>query len=787
MLLAGCMSPEDRAAAYLSEAQAFYEAGELVYAKVEARNALQIEPKNAEARYLLALINEEEEDFREAIGNLIIAVEAAPDFLEARVMLGRFFVMGRQIEEAKEQADAAMALDPDDAGVRLLNAQATYLEGDAEEALVQANRALAIDPTRRQAVTFVAALLTAAGREDEALEVIEQGIGNATGDDIEELRRARLEIYRRQGDIETIESQLERLVEDFPESPSYGLALMRLYAEQGRVEDVEARIRDLIARDPDNAEWRIQLARLQLSIDKADDAEASLREAIDENPESGTMRLALAGFFEVNQRHEDALAQYQEIAEADPVSAEGLAARNRISLLYLAADDGKAREVNAAILREVPNNVDALLSRAAFSMGDEQFDEAIADLRSALVKQPDSPRGMLMLARAYLLNGDLELAEDAYRKLVEFDSTNRAARNELASLIGNRGDAEQAAMLLRDTLQMAPGDIGASRNLVKALLVEQDFEAAADEAKRMIELGEDSGAADYQLGLALQAQGDTDGAIAAYKDALDRNPGADQALTNLTELLIQRGSSEEAEMFLQRQIELHPELTKARLLLGEIYRVDGRLAQARSMFTDVIAARPEATAAYIHLASTFAAGSDEQLAVLADGLRANPGDAGLGLALGSGYKQLEKFEQSIEVYESIIKINGGNDAIVTNLAALLLDERTDADSYARALELTSRFESGASHPFNLAMLGWAYYRNGQSAAAVRQLERAVAAIGENPKLRYYLGMAYLQNGDRVGARRELGLAVTQADDAGGTFDGYAEAVATLESLRNKNG
>ena len=70
---AGCSSPEEQAAGYLSEAEARFEAGDLVQAKLELRNALQIQPKNARARYLLALINEREEDFGKVVGNLFMA------------------------------------------------------------------------------------------------------------------------------------------------------------------------------------------------------------------------------------------------------------------------------------------------------------------------------------------------------------------------------------------------------------------------------------------------------------------------------------------------------------------------------------------------------------------------------------------------------------------------------------------------------------------------------------------------------------------------------------------
>ncbi|MBT8442752.1 MAG: tetratricopeptide repeat protein, partial [Gammaproteobacteria bacterium] len=633
-LQAGCSSPEEQAAGYLSEAEARFEAGDLVQAKLELRNALQIQPKNARARYLLALINEREEDFGKVVGNLFMAVESDPSFLDARIKLGNYFAVGQQTEDTREQADAAMELDPDNPSVRVLNARALYLEGDADGALEQAGIALELDPASREAVTFTVALHVAAGDWDAARATLDEGIGNASGKDAEVLRRSKIRVLRQIGDTESVERELVALSADYPESTAYSLALAQFYAEQGRTAEAEERVSELVEKDPDNAAWRIELARLLVTMEQAEDAEANLKRAIEEDPESGTLRLALGGFYESRDRLGDAIQTYEALGRAQPLTPEGLAARNRVALLNLGVDDGRAREIIEAILDEVPNNVDALLNRAAFSIQDGELGEAIADLRSALAKQPDSERGQLMIARAYLLNGDVPLAEDAYRRLVENNPSNRAARNELASLIGNRGDAEQAAALLRETLEMAPGDVGASRNLVRAMLLQQDYAGAEKEARRILDLGESSGDADFQLGQALQAQGETERAIAAFKEALDKNPAAEAALTELMRLLVQADRRDEAEAFLLQHVGANPDLPLPRLVLGDLYRTDGRDEAARAVFEELAAQQPKVIGAYLGLSSTFPTGSDEQLAALIRGLDANPGNPQLGLALG---------------------------------------------------------------------------------------------------------------------------------------------------------
>jgi len=78
----------------------------------------------------------------------------------------------------------------------------------------------------------------------------------------------------------------------------------------------------------------------------------------------------------------------------------------------------------------------------------------------------------------------------------------------------------------------------------------------------------------------------------------------------------------------------------------------------------------------------------------------------------------------------------------------------------------------------LDTVGWAYYRNKDYPQAVRFLERAVAAAGQAPQLRYHLGMAYVASGNTAGAKQELKQAVADKAD----YPGLAEAKEALAKL-----
>ena len=107
LLMTACGSPEKRAADYLVKAQALYDSGDYVNARLEAQNAAQVEPKNAKARYLLALVAEQNKEYQQMFGHLLVAVDGDPSNVEARLKLATLYFLGQSWEDAAKQALAA--------------------------------------------------------------------------------------------------------------------------------------------------------------------------------------------------------------------------------------------------------------------------------------------------------------------------------------------------------------------------------------------------------------------------------------------------------------------------------------------------------------------------------------------------------------------------------------------------------------------------------------------------------------------------------------------------------
>ena len=86
LTLSACGGPQERKAQYRAKAQGYIEAGNFPKARVALRNVLKIDPKDAEAYFLVAQVEEKEKNWRNAVANYQQVVELVPDEVRGRVL-----------------------------------------------------------------------------------------------------------------------------------------------------------------------------------------------------------------------------------------------------------------------------------------------------------------------------------------------------------------------------------------------------------------------------------------------------------------------------------------------------------------------------------------------------------------------------------------------------------------------------------------------------------------------------------------------------------------------------
>lgn len=760
-VVTACASPEEKVKGHLEKARTLLAEDKLDKAKIEARNAVQIEPKNAEAHNILAQIAWRNRNIQEAFQQYLMAVEGDPKLLDARIRLGDLYFFLRDEKGTTEQAKAAEALDPDKPEVRLLVAKSLALQGDLPGAAREIDTALAANPALVDAITSKANLLSGQGDTEAALAAIDAGLKNVKGSDAEGLRDFRLDILLAGGEDEAYEAALVDLAKQYPDQAKYRYQLLDFYTARKRTDDQERVLRELVQVDKDNKLLVVRLANFLTVRGSPAEAEKLLKDSIAANPESAELQLGLGDFYRFSQRSKEAMAVYQQVADKyAETTPEGVEARNRIVAQNTL--DGNIAEAQAgieAILKVAPDDPTALLGRATFAFLERRYDDAIADLRNVIRRQK-SPEALLLLARSYVGAGDPVVAKDTYRRLLDDYPGNVEASTELAALLSGQGENAAATEVLRKFVTAKPEDAAASAALIQNLLAQKDVSGAEAEARRMAESGSDRSASQRQLGLVLQAKGDTEAALAGYKAVLEQDPADLQALQGLVGILLQQGRAADAIAWLKRAPQDQVDVT---LLLGNVYLTQGDVAGARQYFEQAVQDHPTTARAYVALASLSPEDSPEQVAVLERGWKASPGDLAVGVYLAGIQERQGKPDAAIATYEAVLKENPSNVLVLNNLVSLILDHRTDKQSLAQALELARPLAS-AGDAVTLDTLGWAYYMNADYPSAVRQLERAVATDSSSAIAQYHLGKAYMAANNPVSAVQHLQKAIELGGD-----------------------
>ncbi len=128
-LATGCGGAQSRFASHMHRGEQYFAQGDLNRARVEFRNAMQLEPHNIKARLEAGRTAEKLSMIREAAGLYQSAVDSAPDNAEARVDLARLLVFGGAAKRALGIIEPGLARHPDDPGLLVVRAACESLQG----------------------------------------------------------------------------------------------------------------------------------------------------------------------------------------------------------------------------------------------------------------------------------------------------------------------------------------------------------------------------------------------------------------------------------------------------------------------------------------------------------------------------------------------------------------------------------------------------------------------------------------------------------------------------------
>ncbi len=781
LLMSACTGAESRKASFVAQGQQHMAAHDWQKARLDFRNALQIDPKDQKVQFLAAQVAEKIGEYNEAADRYRALLQPDANNVAARAALARLYAGGGLPAEAIKLAEEGLAAHPDDHGLLTARGVARAMRGDTPGALQDAEAARARAPTDPDTAALVAAVYQRQGRSDEALVVLQRAV--AASPDNVALRVVLAQALAGANRGGEAEKELLEVVKIEPHEIKHRYRLAQFYVLQQNIDAAEKTLRAAAATAPDDVEPKLALANLIAAQRSFETGEKSLRELIASDPKNLTLQLGLGQFCETHQRPALAEDVYRKVVAAGGTNAQALAARSRLAALALEANrSADASALIDAILKVSPRDNDALTLRANIALARGDTTSAIADLRAVLRDQPNAPGPMRALAAAYAANRDAGLAEETLRGAMRANPNDLQTRLALADLLMKNGRSEEAKSLSEQMASDQPGDVRAIEAAFRVQVQRRDFVSARQSAAQIRSLRPDLPAGEYLTGLVDEAEGKLDAARASFERAMRLAPGFIEPLAAAVRIDLAQHQEARALARVDQELVARPASSGLLILKAEILSQLKRFDESAEAASQAIARSPSWWVPYEDLAHAELGRNRPEAAVAAyqGGLQATQSAPPLVLRLGTLFEQLGRLDQAIGLYEDWLKREPGSAVASNNLAMLLLTHKAaEPASLDRALELARRLEKSTQPEF-IDTVGWVHYRRGEYAPAVDALQRAVAAAPQAAVFRAHLGLAQFRAGQRDAARDNLQRALAISAD----YPEATEARAALAQLKS---
>ena len=231
-----------------------------------------------------------------------------------------------------------------------------------------------------------------------------------------------------------------------------------------------------------------------------------------------------------------------------------VALNERFNTALTTFDEGRPQEALSmfvAILRERPDFVAARTSGATVLLASGRNREAVDLLRAGIVDQPKSPELLAKLGSALRATGDLRGSAEALEQARRAGDDNPELLNDLAVVYAGLGRTDDARGVFRQLIERNGASATTWFNLGLFELQSRRRGEATAALRRATTLDPAYGEAWHALGAAL-VDGDTAGAIDAWRHAERLLPREYDLLFNLGMLLADSGTPSEAIPYLER-------------------------------------------------------------------------------------------------------------------------------------------------------------------------------------------------------------------------------------------
>jgi tetratricopeptide (TPR) repeat protein len=780
VFLTGCEKPAQKEAKYIQRGNALYDQGEYDKARLEYKNAEQIMPTDAEPRYRLGLVDESQNDPRNAFANFISAEQQNPHYHPALLKIAQYFIAAEQYNEADHRLNIVLGDMPDDPEGHALRASILLRRKEYDGAEKEARIALAKDPDNITATSVLTGLYSNEHNQAKAVAALNEGI--AKNPDNVSLRLLKVMLYEQTSEIDKAAQAYQDVFKLKPNVEIFRADLAKIYEKSGKLDQAEATLRAGVAAMPDD--WQMKRDLIVFLSEHRDMAvtEKEIRTLMQKYPSNDDLYFWLADLYISHHATDRAVALLEQIISSSPSDGFALGARTDLARIqFLKGNRELAQKLVSAVLEKAPGNQDALYIRAQMSFDEGNYKDAVADLRAIIRDNPHAVNAIGLLSEALAQQGYTDLAIDTMNQLVDIDPANMAAQVRLAQMYNLNGNPDHALEILSSVTKLQPTYAVAWEAIARITIGTKDWPTAQAAIVKLNTLAGQHWVAMYLEGQVQDKNGKLQDATGYYKQAFTADPTsplAEHALSSYVEAQQRLHQLPDAINTLQA---LQKDTPFINTLLGGCYKMLGNDKEAAAYLDKALAEKPASPDTYIGRAELYLKAGNQQQALdlLKTAQQEFPADMRAYAMSASLLEQTGNYQEAIALYNTVLDRHPNVDAIANNLAEIMGDYQcTDPSAMEKARQIAERFAQ-SDNPIFLDTLGWVYYCQGNFQQAQTVMERIRSLKGTlPPEVHYHLGSLLLKLGNTASAKEELQLATV----ASAHYPGMEDARRKLQNL-----
>ncbi|CAH1084763.1 XrtA/PEP-CTERM system TPR-repeat protein PrsT [Candidatus Nitrotoga sp. 1052] len=671
----------------VNEAKQYQLKGDNKAAIIQLKNALQKNPDDVEARYLLGTIYNEtadsqsaEKELRKALSLGMNPTKVSPDLGKTLLMQGKFQMVLDEIKqisgkkesadisslrgnaylalgkgkEAKESFEQALKIKPDFPDALIGLARHSITEKNIDAATRFSELAVTKNPQNTDVLLFKGDLLRAQGKIEPALAAYDQVLKLQPDNSSAHINKAFLEIGTGKFDVAKADIDAARKLSPNNLIIIYAQALLDF--RQGKHAAALESLQKVLSVAPEHMPSVLLTGAVQLALGSIPQAEQHLKKYLEKDPGNLYARKLMVSTLLKSRRTQnaiDVLSPALKIAQQDDIQLFALAGESYMQ----AGDYTKAAEyfTKASALAPKAAELHTALGLSKLALGEN--DRAVAEMETATALDTKSSQAGVLLVMTHLRLKEYDKALAAAKTLEKEQPDNPLAHNLKGAAYLGKNDSVAARASFEKALSIQPTNFTTVMNLVQLDLRDKKPEIAKKRLEAILEKNKKNSQVMTALADLALSQGQTKEATTWLENASKENPDALQPAMLLATHYLRIGEKQKALTLAQKLQGSNSSNPEALNILGQAQFVNGDKPAALATYNRLAAMKPDSAPAQFLIAAVHMAMQNQPAAsdALKKALSLQPDYLEAQLALASLEASKGNYEQALAIARQIQK------------------------------------------------------------------------------------------------------------------------------------